>query len=221
MKSSVISLLALSGGTAATPFLQPRADQRKPVKFLGPNKEIPITPFVIEAQRASQLAPKAAGRVVFDGGPPTDNLISFNNGYQHMISVKINNSPFYLVLDTGSSNTWVMQKEYVCISRDGAPLPDKKGNKSIGDGMNCHMGPGYEQKFKPTEFHSAVGYADNTTVGGPLGYADMNIANLNIPDQLVRNPDVLQRELTVFCRWDSMTTVCNAIRMVGTADCWG
>jgi hypothetical protein len=189
MKSSVVLLFTLSSiHTSANPFLQPRGDQLKPAQFLGPNNEVPITPYVIEAQKASQLAPNTVSRAMENpppGGFSSDKILSYKNGYQHMIFLKINNSPFFLVLDTGSSNTWVMQKEYQCISRNGKKLPDKRGDKSIGDGMNCRMGPGYDKSYKPSDYHFEDDYADNTTSGGPLGYATLNVANINIPDQLV------------------------------------
>jgi hypothetical protein len=192
MKPSIALLLALSSvHTSATSFLQPGSDQLKPAEFLGPNNEVPITPYIIEAQKASQITTDVISRFMDANGQPppgffgSEKLVSYKNGYQHMIFVHINNAQFYLLLDTGSSNTWVIKSNYQCISRDGKPLPDKKGDSSIGDGMNCRMGPGYNMTYKPSEYHSEETYADNTTSGGPLGYAALKVANIDISDQLV------------------------------------
>jgi hypothetical protein len=85
--------------------------------------------------------------------------------------VAIGDQTFDLILDTGSSNTWVVGTGYNC----DAPWP-------------CYFGPTFDidASFTPIEGqHLNTSYADTSYGSGPIGYADVTIAGVKVPQQEV------------------------------------
>lgn len=85
--------------------------------------------------------------------------------------VAIGDQTFDLILDTGSSNTWVAGTGYNC----DAPWP-------------CYFGPTFDidASFTPIEGqHLNTSYADTSYGSGPIGYADVTIAGVKVPQQEV------------------------------------
>jgi hypothetical protein len=85
--------------------------------------------------------------------------------------VVIGDQTFDLILDTGSSNTWVAGTGYSC----DAP-------------WHCYFGPTFDidASFTPIEGqHLNTSYADTSYGSGPIGYADVTIAGVKVPQQEV------------------------------------
>lgn len=100
--------------------------------------------------------------------------------------VKINNQTFDLLVDTGSSDTWLVDSFFFCLS-DLTPDHEKEAyNQS-----KCLFGPTYDRGHN-NPFRTITGssfkvyYASGDEAGGPLGYAQMGLANnLEIPAQQI------------------------------------
>jgi aspergillopepsin I len=92
-----------------------------------------------------------------------------NSNLQYAVEVKFNGVPLYLLLDTGSSDTWVFGRDFQCLSN-----------------TSCNTGPRYigEIDTIPGEtFNMVYGNLENVT--GEVGYADVSVAGLSVENQEV------------------------------------
>jgi hypothetical protein len=88
------------------------------------------------------------------------------------------NTSLSLVLDTGSSDTWVVQGNFTCLSSLGDEV----------DQSSCWFGPTYNGTFsggKIFDQHMYVQYGDLDIASGPMGYQDITIANITVAGQEV------------------------------------
>jgi Eukaryotic aspartyl protease len=84
-----------------------------------------------------------------------------------------------LLLDTGSADTWVVQKDFTCTDFSGEIVPQ----------ITCAFGPAYPETFQygPTtpEQHMFIQYGDGETVTGPMGFIDVTVGNITVKKQEV------------------------------------
>jgi hypothetical protein len=197
MKLFVPFLLALhcAPSFAISPFLQSRDALMRPVEFLG--EKIPITPHIIEVETAlvQRSRRSVAHYARYDGEEslPTPHsiaeVLSIKDGLSYFMPVTINNSTFYLMVDTGSGKSWVLLSNVTCPKTEKQTVLDQLGSaRTIGDDQNCKMGPAFNGTFRPSGFHFETQYADNSSVGGALGFAEVRVAGISISEQLVRAP---------------------------------
>ena len=99
-------------------------------------------------------------------------------GTIYAVPVLWGNTPLSLVLDTGSSDTWVARSNFTCLSS----LGDKV------DQASCWFGPTYNGTFSGGPIfdqHMEVQYGDLEVASGPMGYQDITIANITVTRQEV------------------------------------
>lgn len=83
----------------------------------------------------------------------------------------------YLVLDTGSSDTWIVHNGFEC-------LDDENGYK-VNQAM-CHFGPTYNGTFQEGQIKDEnfkIPYMDGTIVSGVLGHSDVTIGGVKVTNQ--------------------------------------
>ena len=85
----------------------------------------------------------------------------------------------YLLLDTGSSDTWAVQKDFDCIDFAGETIPQ----------IACSFGPAFPGDFQygqttPRQ-HMFIRYGDGETVTGPMGFSDITVGNITVKKQEV------------------------------------
>ncbi|KAK3320423.1 aspartic peptidase domain-containing protein [Cercophora scortea] len=100
-------------------------------------------------------------------------------GTQYATDVTWNGFRTMLLLDTGSSDTWVVQREFFCIDYSGQIVPQ----------IACGFGPTYPGDFQygPTnpEQHMFIQYGDGEVVTGPMGFSDITVGNITVARQEV------------------------------------
>lgn len=114
------------------------------------------------------------------GGHGYENITTTNAyGTQFAIELEWSGRPLYLLLDTGSSDTWAIQKDFECIDFTGESIPQTA----------CAFGPTYQSGFDHGETspaqHMFIRYGDGEIVMGPMGYSDITVGNITVTKQQV------------------------------------
>lgn len=93
---------------------------------------------------------------------------------QYSIDVLLNGSPMKLLLDSGSSDTWIRGANFTC------------SNPNV-TGPSCGLGPAYPELDFPgghiTGQHFYISPNDNETVAGLLGFMDVEVAGITVHGQ--------------------------------------
>jgi hypothetical protein len=94
---------------------------------------------------------------------------------QYAVEMLFNGTPMQVVIDSGSSDTWIRGMNFTC------------SNRSIS--ANCNLGPPYPVLDFPhgriQDLHFAIVYGDDETVAGQLGYMDVEVAGITVHNQEV------------------------------------
>ena len=91
--------------------------------------------------------------------------------------MKLGTQSFQAVVDTGSSDTWVVQNGYQC---------SEPSSGDIAPTSTCNFGPTYQKSSSfnqiPNEnFHQA--YTDGESLSGILGTESVTVAGITVPNQ--------------------------------------
>ncbi|KAK2006816.1 acid protease, partial [Colletotrichum eremochloae] len=85
-----------------------------------------------------------------------------------------------VIVDSGSSDTWAVQKDFTCLDYDGTVLNDQTSL--------CDFGPTYNGTFlngSIPDVHFDITYGDGEFATGLMGYQDITLAGLEVPHQQV------------------------------------
>jgi hypothetical protein len=97
-------------------------------------------------------------------------------GTQYALDVTFGGVPLSLLLDTGSSDTWIVQEGFRCVDYADEDV----------DEATCGFGPAYPGDFQygaiPDE-HMYIQYGDGEIVYGPVGYSDISLGNITVTRQ--------------------------------------
>ncbi|KAM7205843.1 Aspartic peptidase domain containing protein [Rhypophila sp. PSN 637] len=113
------------------------------------------------------------------GGFGYENITSTNSyGTQYATRVLWDGFPMDLIIDTGSADTWAIQKDFYCVDYAGGVVPQSA----------CAFGPANPNptsSYGPVtpEQHMFVQYADGELVVGPMGYTDITVGNVTVKMQ--------------------------------------
>lgn len=100
-----------------------------------------------------------------------------NQNTQLAMEVHFNNIPRYLLLDTGSADTWMISEEFQCLNASLSPVPSS--DCAFGD---PYIGPKILQAHNETYYEE---YGTGEVLSGIFGYADVSIAGLTVKSQKV------------------------------------
>lgn len=81
--------------------------------------------------------------------------------------------PFKAVIDTGSSDTWLVSKDFRCLDTDLQKIDNGK----------CKLGPGYSasSSFKQDmNLHFAIQYGDGEKLLGAVGTETVHVGSLGV-----------------------------------------
>lgn len=106
------------------------------------------------------------------GSSPLTSL----GGIEYLVEITFGNENVQAVLDTGSSDTWLIQKGFTCTDASGTKQPTS----------TCNFGPVYNGTITQTPNENfQISYGDGEFVTGIIGTQDVTIAGITVPDQTV------------------------------------
>lgn len=139
----------------------------------------------IRADRATSFNPRSAAAVLgahqrLVGGFGYENITSTSAyGTQYAVDASFNGHQLSLIIDTGSSDTWAVQKNFHCVDYSGESLPQE----------TCGFGEAYPENFQygvtNPATHMYIQYGDGEVVTGPMGFSDVSVGNLTVEKQQV------------------------------------
>ena len=97
-------------------------------------------------------------------------------GTQYAVDLTFADVPLRVLLDTGSSDTWIVQEGYRCVDYANEDMDEE----------SCGFGPTYPGDFQygaiPDQ-HIYIQYGDGEIVYGPVGYSDVTLGNITVKRQ--------------------------------------
>jgi hypothetical protein len=112
------------------------------------------------------------------GSSPLTSL----GGIEYLIDITFGTEDVQVILDTGSSDTWLIQKGFTCT--------DANGNTQSA--ATCNFGPVYNGTITQTPNENfQISYGDGEFVNGIIGTQDVTLAGITVPKQTVSCNDFL------------------------------
>ncbi|KAF4237564.1 hypothetical protein CNMCM8980_004616 [Aspergillus fumigatiaffinis] len=180
--SLFLYLIAWASCTAASPLYIQRSRRSvlttrtwKPSAFTNPTTDRVTTPHVLELTKINNKG-NARSAVELNGQIRTGsaNLVSLAERGGFATSITIGNQTFEVVVDTGSSDLWVVRDGFICI--------DPESRREVAQ-SECEFGPAYAPN---TTFHEIVGelldikYADREILSGVIGTENVTLAGITV-----------------------------------------
>ena len=164
-KSLLLSFVSVCPLLAASIFAGGGVERG--VRGLGP------TPHYASLLKLRHTSPSNSSHAA----PYNAGIRPTNQNTQLVIEVQFNNVPRYLLLDTGTADTWMTSPDFQCLdaNRTAAPL----STCNLGD---AYIGPPIPQIGNETYFQV---YGNGERISGAFGYADVSIAGLKVKTQKV------------------------------------
>ncbi|KAK5653457.1 hypothetical protein OQA88_8943 [Cercophora sp. LCS_1] len=157
-------------------------------KFTRPHRQAAVHAQTIHGSRGirgKKTNAKSAAAILgahqrATGGTGYENITTTSAyGTQYATEVNWSGRPMYLLLDTGSSDTWAIHKDFDCTDYIGESVPQ----------VACGFGPAYPETFQhgkvTPEQHMYIRYGDGEVVTGPMGFADITVGNITATKQQV------------------------------------
>jgi hypothetical protein len=132
-----------------------------------------------EERSAASLIRRASLEARSRLGEPDSNITAVGGfSTQYAIECKWDDTPVWLIFDTGSSDTWNAQSGFVCQDRSGKPH----------DQSSCGLRKPHIERFRHgaiEELHFYLHYGSGEKVYGPMGYSDISCGGVTVTRQQV------------------------------------
>jgi len=105
-----------------------------------------------------------------------DPLISIEGGVEYLTTITFGETDVDVIVDTGSSDTWLIQSGFKCVNANNAPQSEGA----------CNFGPPYPGNFGYAEIPGVnfnISYGDGEFVTGNFGNIDITVAGITVPGQ--------------------------------------
>lgn len=161
---------------SVTAFQAPSAD-------VSTNNFIPLTklsstsstPSTLEAVRRG-LSPSDLHTFPKRQSPAGTAPLTSLGGIEYLADITFGTQAVKVILDTGSSDSWLIQKGFKCT--------DANGNSQSA--ATCNFGPAYTGTITQTPNENfKISYGDGEFVTGIIGTQDVTIAGIKVPKQTV------------------------------------
>ncbi|KAJ7500008.1 acid protease [Mycena latifolia] len=106
-------------------------------------------------------------------------LMGANYDFEYLINVAVGNQAFALIIDTGSSDTWLAEKGFACFNLSGHPEP--VATCGFGSqGFDSKLSKSF-QSYPDTTF--AIAYGDGEYLSGVAAFETVNVGGLTVTHQ--------------------------------------
>jgi hypothetical protein len=105
-------------------------------------------------------------------------LFPEGGGVEYLMDIQFNQADVKVIVDTGSSDTWLIEKGFRCVNISNIPQ----------DESACGFGATYPTSFGQNQIKNTnlnISYGDGEFVAGDFGTADITIAGITVPGQTV------------------------------------
>ncbi|KAI4775617.1 acid protease [Aureobasidium sp. EXF-3400] len=107
----------------------------------------------------------------------TADLLSINAGSVFLAPLNAGGETFYVVIDTGSSDTWLVNNEFTCVDPDDSAVIDES---------QCAFGPSYSLTATAKQIDNRnfnISYADGERLNGEMITEDLTFAGITVENQ--------------------------------------
>jgi Eukaryotic aspartyl protease len=128
---------------------------------------------------------------------PNTPLTSAASGSEYLTQITFGSTPVQVIVDTGSSDTWLIESAFQCV--------DVNGNAQAQS--VCNFGPAYPGTFGANQIPNVnfnISYGDGEFVTGVFGTTNITIAGITVPSQTVRHtlsPEMDPKLIFTGCPW--------------------
>ncbi|KAJ7663837.1 acid protease [Mycena polygramma] len=117
-------------------------------------------------------------------------LVGSDHDLEYLTDITVGGQNFKVIVDTGSSDTWLVKKGFSCLNLTGAP--ESAATCAFGsDGFDPAASSAF-QPFPNVIFN--VTYGDKEFVSGPVGFDTVSVGGLTVTKQEIGTPDVVAWE---------------------------
>ncbi|KAJ7623708.1 acid protease [Roridomyces roridus] len=105
---------------------------------------------------------------------------------EYLTNITVGGQTFPAIVDTGSSDTWLVKKGFGCFDLDGDP----QSEKSCGFGSSGFSTTASKtfEKFPDVSFN--ISYGDGEFLSGPVGFDTVSVGGLKVTQQELGTPDL-------------------------------
>ncbi|KEQ68890.1 acid protease, partial [Aureobasidium namibiae CBS 147.97] len=107
----------------------------------------------------------------------TIDLLSINAGSVFLVPLNAGGETFYVVIDTGSSDTWLVNSEFTCVDPSDSEVIDE---------AECAFGPSYSVTATAEQIDNRnfnISYADGERLNGQMITEDLTFAGITVENQ--------------------------------------
>jgi hypothetical protein len=185
---SSLALLAVNG--AAVPPVK-RGASLQPISkaAFAPASEDAISTNVLELTKSSKqsrsnkiLTSLMKGDAITKRQTPSGSLTAALGGQEYLVSIEWAGDSYTAILDTGSSDTWLIQSGFTCLDANGQQQSDS----------TCNFGPAFTGTYDDGQINNEnfnISYGDGEFVSGTVGYEDVTLAGITVSKQEVSRPN--------------------------------
>ncbi|KAI1504143.1 aspartic peptidase domain-containing protein [Biscogniauxia marginata] len=125
------------------------------------------------------LRQKYKNRLLMGDDDPegVDHIRAELHQVEYIMQVGIGADKYYMIPDTGSSDTWVVQEGYTCLD----PYYGEEVTQDV-----CDFGPLFQGDFpggKIEDQNLNISYLSGDYLNGAMGFGDITVANVTVPSQ--------------------------------------
>ncbi|KAJ7798934.1 acid protease [Mycena olivaceomarginata] len=189
LSSLALTLFCAVPGHLASPAPQP--DTHNPA--LSSRSVLPAASYSVAfskkvPRRKAKVDALSAlrGSVVSRHAYTTVPLAGSNLDTDYLVNVTIGGQNFSLIIDSGSSDTWVPQAGFSCFNLTGSPVPQTTCNFG-STGFNANSSKTFEL-YQNVSFNQTYGTSEY--VAGPIALETVSVGGLEVSRQVVPIPDV-------------------------------
>ncbi|KAK0727983.1 aspartic peptidase domain-containing protein [Lasiosphaeria miniovina] len=174
---TLLLLVVLFGFASAFPV----SEEKRAAQVPAASYVLALTRNAASQQRSSTVSSRLRNfRAVAEGPTGIATALPAYHDVEYLADVKVGNHKYSLIIDTGSSDTWLVKEGFQCLD----------ANHHVVNQLLCNFGPKYKGDFPDGQipgqhFNISYGSAGGPFLNGQMGYADLTLAGIEIKKQQI------------------------------------